>query len=101
MILFFGWGRNAKRHQLSPQQVLLLRYTYVHVLWAFRISVPQGYAVASLTPQGWATQPVSNDEARYYGFTERLTLHWWWRWGLVVPVALLAIMMATSAITAP
>ena len=48
-MIFFGWGRNAKQLALSPQQMLLLRYTYLHVFWAFRISWPQGYSVASLT----------------------------------------------------
>jgi|SRR3954452_13397254 hypothetical protein len=99
MILFFGWGRGEMEHALSPQQVLLLTYSYFHLFWVFRVSWPQGYAITSLTPQGWATQPLSDDEARQYGFTDLLKLPWWSRWGLLVPLGVAVVVVAAAAVT--
>ncbi len=51
-MIFFGWGRNSKTHELSPHHVLVLTYAYFHVFWLFRVSFGLRYALATATEQG-------------------------------------------------
>lgn len=101
-MIFFGWGRKAKTHQLSPHQALVLGYSYFHLFWLFRITVPQGYSLATLTEAGWAQQPLSpEDSVRAAG---DLSIHWWWRWGLLIAIggiiATIIISLAVSSLVA-
>lgn len=96
-MIFFGWGRKAKSQHISPEQALVLAYTYFHFFWLFRITVPGDYSIATLTPAGWANRPLTVDEAA--GARGDLSIHWWWRWGLaILGVPLLAIFILALAI---
>jgi hypothetical protein len=96
-MIFFGWGRNAKRADLSPQHVLLLHYGYFHVFWLFRVSVPRGYSLATLGEHGWATRRLEAHEVAQGGYGD-LTLHWWWRWGLLIGLAAIVVLSLASSL---
>lgn len=95
-MIFFGWGGRSMTRELDPGHVLVLAYGYFHLFWLFRISWPTGYALATATEAGWATRPLSADEAASLDASSQLSLHWWWRWGLLVVLVGLAVMIMTS-----
>ena len=96
-MIFFGWGRKSRNEQISPTQALVLSFGYFHLFWLFRVSFGLRYALATLTEQGWATRPLSDEEAAALDAPSRLTLHWWWRWGLLVLVGgVVTLVVATS-----
>ncbi|MGY4644559.1 hypothetical protein [Cellulomonas sp. URHB0016] len=96
-VIFFGWGRNAKRQALSDQHVLLLHYQYLHVFWLFRITLPRGYSLATLGEHGWATRSLTAQEIAHGGY-DGLTVHWWWRWGLLIGLACVALIGLASSL---
>ncbi|AEI13489.1 hypothetical protein [Cellulomonas gilvus] len=98
-MIFFGWGRNSKTHELSPHHVLVLTYAYFHVFWLFRITVPQGYGLATLSEYGWATRPMTPLEVDNGGYKELLSVSWWWRWGLLVGLAGVVLLVIASSLT--
>jgi len=98
-MIFFGWGRKAKSQHISPEQALVLAYTYVHIFWLFRITVPREYSLATLTPSGWAQRPLTADEAT--DARGELSIHWWWKWGLaIIGVPLSALFVLALALPA-
>ena len=97
-MIFFGWGRRSTSRQVSPTQALVLSYGYVHVFWLFRASFGLRYALATATEQGWATRPMSPEEVAHTGADRALTIGWWWRWGLLVGVAGVVVLVTTAAL---
>lgn len=99
-MIFFGWGRASKNVALSPEHAVALVYGYFHVFWLFRVSWPKEYVLATATPQGWASRPLSREEVERGGFAQHLQLHWWWRWGLLVGLGALLVILVASGIGA-
>jgi len=97
-VIFFGWGRRNTSRQVSPTQALVLSYGYVHVFWLFRVSFGLRYALATATEQGWATRPMSPEEVAHTGADRELTLGWWWRWGLLVGVGALVVLITMASL---
>lgn len=97
-LLFFGWSRNSKTQQLSPQHALVLQYGYFHLFWLFRITVPRGYSLATLSEYGWATRPLDAQEPAVIGAAEQLQIHWWWRWGLLIAAALIVLLVVMTSL---
>lgn len=104
-MIFFGWGRRNQTQQVGPQQALVLSYGYFHVFWLFRVAYGLRYAVATATDQGWATRPLSPEEVAATGADRAITLHWWWRCGLLIALGALAFVIVlsvvVSSLTAP
>jgi len=86
-MIIFGWGRSGKTQQVSPTQALVLGFAYFHIFWLFRVSFGLKYSLATLTEAGWAARALSPAEAMSGGATTTLTLHWWWRFGLLITLA--------------
>lgn len=95
-MVFFGWGRKSKTHQVGPEQALVLSFGYFHLFWLFRVTFGLRYALATLTEQGWATRELSAQDAAALNAPSTLGVHWWWRWGLFVPLALIAFSIAMA-----
>jgi hypothetical protein len=95
-MIFFGWGTSSTTKRLSDTQVLALRYSYFHLFWLFRITVPRGYTVATATDAGWLQRPLEPSELAQAA--DDLRIAWWWRWGLLVVVALLIVLVVVSAV---
>ncbi len=95
-MIFFGWGRKNVSRQVSENQALILSYGYFHVFWLFRVAYGLRYAVATLTEAGWATRPMSAEEAAATGADQAVTLSWWTRWGLLVALGALALFIVVS-----
>ena len=74
---------------------LVLRYSYFHLFWLLRVSWGLKYSLATATEAGWATRPLSDEEAMQLDAPNKLTLNLWWRWGLVLwaAVAVVAIII--------
>lgn len=96
-MVFFGWGRDDKVLPLDPEHALVLSYRYFHLLWLFRISFETTYGMATRTPQGWATRPISEMEATAIGARGALVLHWWWRWGLLLTIGAVVLAVVVAA----
>jgi hypothetical protein len=62
-MLFWGWGAKNITRQVSHQQVVLLTYRYLHLMFLFTTSWGYRYSVATATDQGWATRGVTDEEA--------------------------------------
>lgn len=88
-MVFWGWGRKSINTKVSPEQAVVLAYRYFHLMFVFSVAFGYSYAVASWTPQGWATRPVTEQEARHLLGGEQLRPHPWWRFSL--PAAIVAI----------
>ncbi len=97
-MIFFGWGRKNVTRQVSPEQALILSYGYFHLFWLFRISYGFRYAVATATEAGWATRPMSIEEARATGADQAVTISWWWRWGLLVGLGVLVVAITLGSL---
>lgn len=97
-MIFFGWGRKSLSRQVSPQQALILSYGYFHLFWLFRISYGFRYAVATATEAGWATRPMSAEEAAATGADREIVLSWWWRWGLLVALGVVVVVTVSSIV---
>ena len=97
-MIFFGWGRNNKTQQVSDEQALVLGYSYFHLFWLFRISFGLQYSLATLTDVGWATRPLSREEATARGAQAALSLHWWWRFGLLVGIAAIVVIATLGSL---
>ncbi|MEP7762873.1 hypothetical protein [Sanguibacter sp. 25GB23B1] len=97
-MIFFGWGRNNKTQQVSDVQALVLGYSYFHLFWLFRVSFGLSYSLATLTDVGWATRPLSREEATAGGAQAALALHWWWRFGLLVAVAAIVVIATLGSL---
>jgi hypothetical protein len=83
-MFFYGWGRKNLVRPISETQSVVLEYTYLHWMWLFRWSYKLRWNIATLTPQGWTSQPLSREEARADGIDRIARLNWWWRWSLPV-----------------
>lgn len=96
-MIFFGWGRRSKTAELDAGRALVRVWSHFHLFWLFRFSWPQGYLLATATEAGWAQQPISDEEGRALDPEGRADVHLWWRFGLLLPVVLIAfsIFMAT------
>ncbi len=97
-MIFFGWGRKSMTRQVGPQQALILSYGYFHLFWLFRISYGFRYAVATATEAGWATRPMSAEEAAATGADNEIVLGWWWRWGLLAGLGALVAVVIVSVV---
>lgn len=97
-MLFWGWGRRSLQRQVSPDTTVLRRYRYVHLMFLFTVTWGYDYALATLTPQGWATRPVSATEARGLLGGQDLEPGWWKRWSLVVGLAVLFLVVLLPAL---
>jgi len=97
-MFIFGWGRSSKTHQISPSQAFVLGFTYFHIFWLFRVSFSLKYSLATLTESGWATRALSPAEAMSSGATTTLTLHWWWRFGLLIALATIVVISLLSSL---
>jgi len=86
-MIIFGWGRSSKTRQLGPDQAIVLNFSYFHIFWLFRVSFNLKYSIATRTEAGWALRALSPAEATSIDAASALTLHWWWRFGLVITVA--------------
>ena len=51
-----------------------------------------------LTDAGWATRPLSREEATAGGAQAALSLHWWWRFGLLVGIAAIVVIAMLGSI---
>ncbi|MBO1752842.1 hypothetical protein J4G33_13595 [Actinotalea sp. BY-33] len=97
-MIFFGWGRKSKSAQVSAEQALALTYSYVHIFWLFQLAFKQRYSVATWTEAGWATRELSDQEAMAGGAPSTVTLHWWWRFGLVLAIAFLVVALTFAGL---
>lgn len=93
-MLFWGWGRGSVRRQVSHDTAVLRTYRYVSLMFVFSVTWGHDYALATLTPHGWATRPVSATEARGLLGGQDLEPSWWRRWSLVVGLAAVALLVA-------
>ena len=91
-MIIFGWGRGSRVHQIGPAQALVLGFSYFHIFWLFRISFGFKYALATQTEEGWATRALSPAETTSYDAPTRVTLHWWWRYGLLITIATIVVL---------
>lgn len=97
-MIFFGWGRRSTTAELDPGRALVRAWSYFHLFWLFRISWPKGYTLATATEAGWAQQPISAEEGARLDPEGRTNLHWWWRFGLLLPVTLLVVSLVISSL---
>ena len=94
-MVFFGWGSRSKTAPLDAGRALVLRYSYFHLFWILRVSWGLRYSLATATEASWATRHLSDEEAMQLDAPNRLTLSFWWRFGLLLwaAVALGAIVV--------
>jgi hypothetical protein len=97
-VIFFGWGRKNVSRQVSENQALVLSYGYFHVFWLFQVAFGLRYAVATLTEAGWATRPMSAEEAAATGADQVVTLGWWTRWGLLAVLGAIVLAVVVSVV---
>lgn len=101
-MIFFGWGRRSKSQQIDGGRALVLSWSYFHLFWLFRVSFGLRYGLATATPEGWAHRDLTAEEAAALDAPGALTLHWWWRWGLLIGIAaLLAFITFMVSTTGP
>ncbi|HEY0187859.1 MAG TPA: hypothetical protein VGC67_10255 [Cellulomonas sp.] len=86
--------------QVSETEALVLSYGYVHLFWLFQFAYGRRYAVSTLTEQGWATRPMSREEAAASGADKIVTVPWWLRWGLLVGLGCLVLASLIARFTA-
>ncbi|WP_066582573.1 hypothetical protein [Cellulomonas timonensis] len=98
-MIFFGWGRKNKTQQIDARQALILSFNYFHLFWLFRVAFGLNYSVATLTDDGWATRRLSPAEVEAGGAATALTLHWWWRFGLLIGIAAIVVIATLASIT--
>jgi hypothetical protein len=101
MMIFFGWGRKSRSAQLDGQTVLLRTWGYFHLFWLLRVSWGQGYSLATATQEGWATRALSDSEVATLSEESKqaVTPNWWWRFGLFIGLAALALFITIMALT--
>ena len=97
-MIFFGWGKRSKVHEIEPGRALVRTFGYVHLFWLFRVSWPAGASLATATDAGWAQAPVTAADAAALDPEGRATIHWWWRWGLLVAVGILVLLVVVSEV---
>ncbi|GIG41752.1 hypothetical protein [Cellulomonas phragmiteti] len=95
-MIFFGWGRRPKTADLDPGRTLVRLWAYFHLFWLFRISWPKGYLLATATEAGWAQQPIPDEDGRALDPDGRTDVHWWWRFGLLLPVTLIFVSVVVA-----
>jgi hypothetical protein len=93
VFIFFGGGTRSARRQLTPEQVLVLEWRYVQLFWVFQIGWGARYSLATLSPYGWAVRPLTESEMAHLDPTTLLDVHWWWRWGLVIGLAAVLVVL--------
>jgi hypothetical protein len=98
-MVFFGWGSKSKTAPLDAGRALVLRYSYFHLFWLLRFSWGLKYSLATATEAGWATRPLSDDEAMQLDAPNRLTLNWWWRFGLLLWAAVAVVAIVIGNLT--
>jgi hypothetical protein len=98
-VIFFGWGRKNVSRQVGDAQAVVLSYGYFHLFWLFRVAFGFRYQLATATEHGWATRPLSSEEVAASGVDREITVGWWWRWGLLVALGVLAVTIAVGVST--
>ena len=97
-MLFWGWGRRSLQRQVSPETAVVRRYRYVHLMFLFTVTWGYDYAIASLTPQGWATRPAPQLEARALLGGQDLEPSPWKRYSLLGAVAVIAVVVVAGVV---
>lgn len=97
-MIFYGWGKNSKTLDTGPSEALVLVYQYMHIFWLFRVSFGHKYSLATLTDTGWMTAPLTRADVKLTGAKSALQLHWWWRFGLFVPLGLIAVLAIAGSL---
>ncbi|MFI2489989.1 hypothetical protein ACH47X_23955 [Promicromonospora kroppenstedtii] len=98
-MVFFGWGSRSKTAPLDAGRALVLRYSYFHLFWILRVSWGLRYSLATATEAGWATRPLSDEEAMQLDAPNRLTLNVWWRFGLLLWAAVAVVAIVIGNLT--
>ena len=96
-MLFFGWGRNNKTHEIGPGQTLVVSYGYFHLFFLFRVVFDKKYSLATLTEHGWAARPLPTD-AVLPEHADAVAVHWWWRFGLVIALAAVVVLVVMTSL---
>ncbi|MFD1716221.1 hypothetical protein [Georgenia deserti] len=81
-MIFWGWGSRSLNRQVSPQHVVIRTYRYFALMFIFSVAFKYRYELATATPQGWATRPVSDEEALQALGGEHLMPNLWRRFSL-------------------
>ncbi len=98
-MVFFGWGSKSKSAPLDAGRALVLRYSYFHLFWILRLSWGLRYSLATATEAGWATRPLSDEEAMQLDAPSRLSLNLWWRFGLLLWAAVAVVAVVIGNLT--
>lgn len=99
-MIFWGWGRQSKTAQIDGGRALVLNYTYLHLFWLLRVTWGLKYSLATATADGWAVRPLTDAEAVELDASRRVSVHWWWRWGLVIGLASIAVSITLGSLLA-
>lgn len=97
-MLFWGWGRKSLQRQVSPETTVVRSYRYLHLMFFFTVTWGYDYAIATLTPVGWATRPAPPLEARAMLNGEDLEPNFWKRDSLVLALAVVVVLLIGSAL---
>ncbi len=97
-MLFWGWGGSTVNRQISPTQAVILAYRYIHVMFAFTATRRYTYLLATLTPQGWANQPITKEQALQLLGGAPLEPSWWKRYSLWLLLGLTAAIIVGSIV---
>jgi len=97
-------GASCRILPCNATTVLVLRFWYISLFWAFQFSFHLKYSWVFVGPQGFTERPVSPEEMEYYRVKEQLHLWWWGQyglllllgcWGSVLTIGMLASLVVT------
>ena len=97
-MIIFGWGRRSGELAINDTQRLLLSYRYFSLFWVFSVTFGTRYALATLGRDGWATRPISDEEAGRLVGGEPPQPAFWWRWGLLFLLAAGAVAIVIAVV---
>ncbi|WP_460461158.1 hypothetical protein [Angustibacter peucedani] len=84
--------------QFSPTQAVVLSYRYFHLFFVLQVAFGSRFQLATHTEQGWASRPITEDEARTLLGGETLEPPLWRRFGLLIALAAVALVLVVAAV---
>ena len=99
--MIWGWGRKSVTRQIAEDRAVVLAYRYFHLMFVLTATWGGKYFVSTLTDQGWAQQPASDDAALALLGGNPLRPSAWARFSLLGALAILAVFVVASAVVTP
>ncbi len=85
-MIIWNWGKKRREVVVDERQRIVVVYSFFGLMFVLTVAWGAKYILAQWTEQGWATAPITKEQATMINHGITPDIHWWWKWSLLIAI---------------